>query len=149
MLKLFLYVFLWMGWGNQVKWETDMATAKKLAAEQHKMILLNFSGSDWCAPCIQMRREILNHPDFIAWANNHAILVNADFPRDKKNQLSKSQQELNNKLADQYNANGTFPLTLLLNHDGTVIKSWEGNPKKSAAAFIQELNPLIKSSQQN
>jgi len=149
MMKLFLYAFLWVGLGSQFKWETDMSNAKKLAAEQNKMILLNFSGSDWCAPCIQMRRDILNHPDFIAWANNHIILVNADFPRDKKNQLSKSQQEQNNKLADQYNANGIFPLTLLLNNDGSVIKSWEGNPKKSAAEFVRDLSPLIKPTLQN
>jgi hypothetical protein len=46
----------------------------------------------------------------------------------KKNQLSKEQQEANDRLADRYNPKGTFPLTLLLTAEGKVLKQWEGNP---------------------
>jgi thiol-disulfide isomerase/thioredoxin len=40
-----------------IQWEPDFENAKKTAKEKHELILLNFSGSDWCGPCIMMRRE--------------------------------------------------------------------------------------------
>jgi thioredoxin-related protein len=143
-MKGLLLLVIWLCGMGQPKWETDFSVARKQAAEQHKFILLNFSGSDWCAPCIQMRKEILEHPEFIAWANSHVILVNADFPREKKHQLPKNLQQQNEKLADQYNAKGVFPLTLLLKEDGSVKKSWEGHPKMSAEKFVQQLNSFIQ-----
>lgn len=126
-----------------VQWETDMARAQKNAREQHKAILLNFSGSDWCAPCIKMHREIFDNDFFSQWANQNLILVNADFPREKKHQLPKNIQEQNNRLADTYNQKGAFPLTLLINENGTVLKSWEGYPKVSPPEFLKELSIIL------
>jgi peroxiredoxin len=56
-------------------------------------------------------------------------LVRADFPRMKKNQLSKEQTAYNEKLAEKYNPKGKFPLTVLINPDGKVITEWDGYPK--------------------
>lgn len=116
-----------------------MERAQKNAREQHKAILLNFSGSDWCAPCIRMHKNIFESASFTAWANQHLIMVNADFPREKKRQLPAAIQQQNNRLADTYNAQGIFPLTILLNENGKVIASWEGNPTISPEAFIHEI----------
>lgn len=132
-----------LSWFSPVQWETDMARAQKNAREQHKAILLNFSGSDWCAPCIKMHREIFDNDGFSQWANQNIILVNADFPREKKHQLPKNIQEQNNKLADTYNQKGAFPLTLLLHENGTVLKSWEGYPKVTPQEFAKELSDIL------
>src|SRR5579872_6356966 len=102
-------------------WHYNLDEARKLAEQQHKHILLNFSGSDWCGPCILLRKEIFDAPAFSAFADTALILVNADFPRMKKNQLSKDQQQLNEKLADRYNPQGKFPLTILMDEKGKII----------------------------
>jgi len=70
-------------------WETDLESAKHKAQDEHKFILLNFSGSDWCGPCIRMHQEIFENDDFKKYADNNLVLLNADFPRLKKNQLPK------------------------------------------------------------
>src|SRR4026208_2296527 len=101
-------------------WETDFNKAKESAQSEHKFILLNFSGSDWCGPCIRMHKEIFETDDFKKYADDNLVLVNADFPRLKKNQLSKDQQKKNDLLADKYNPKGIFPLTVLLAADGSV-----------------------------
>jgi hypothetical protein len=125
------------------QWHYNMQEAKDLAKKEHRHILLNFSGSDWCGPCILLRKEILDRPAFMQMADSLLVLVNADFPRSKKNQLSADQQRLNDALADQYNPQGQFPLTLLLNADGKVLKRWEGNPAVRPEVFSQEVQEVI------
>ena len=124
-------------------WETDIFKAEQTAKEEHKYIILNFSGSDWCGPCIRLHKEIFDSENFTNYANEHLVLLNADFPRAKKNQLSKEQQKKNDEVADLYNKNGVFPLTLLLNPEGKVLKKWEGFPKQSAVEFTNEIKTLI------
>jgi hypothetical protein len=125
------------------QWHSSMQEAKLIAQKEHRHILLNFSGSDWCGPCILLRKEVLDDPGFLAFADSTLVLVNADFPRMKKNQLSKEQQQRNDVLADQYNSQGKFPLTLLLDADGKILKQWEGNPGIKPDAFSEEVRAVI------
>jgi thiol-disulfide isomerase/thioredoxin len=124
-------------------WHYNLDEARQLARDQHKHILLNFSGSDWCGPCILLRKQILDNPEFLQMADSSLILVNADFPRSKKDQLSPQQQALNNAMADKYNTQGKFPFTLLLNADGKVLKTWEGLPNEKPADFATEVRTAI------
>src|ERR1700733_3450399 len=78
-------------------WETDFENAKKRAEKEHKFILLNFSGSDWCIPCIKMRNEIFENSSFTSFADNYLVLLNADFPRLSKHNLPKDIQKKNDK----------------------------------------------------
>ncbi|MCG2616269.1 thioredoxin family protein [Terrimonas sp. NA20] len=119
-------------------WMSDMSKAAAIARDQKKLILLNFSGSDWCAPCVRLKKEILQSTEF-GEAASSLVLVNADFPRNRKNQLSKEQQQLNNELADRYNPEGKFPYTLLLNAEGKVLRAWDGFPSNGKTAFLEEL----------
>lgn len=124
-------------------WETDFEQAKQKAQQEHKYILLNFSGSDWCGPCIRLHDEIFENPSFKIFADGNLVLVNADFPRLKKNKLSKDQQKKNDKLADKYNAQGSFPFTVLLSAEGKVIKSWDGFPNETAEQFTGQIKELF------
>jgi len=124
-------------------WENDFEQAKKKAETEHKYIFLNFSGSDWCGPCIRLTKDVFESASFVTFSSGSLVLVNADFPRLKKNQLSKEQQKKNDKLADKYNSQGVFPLTLLLNEKGKIIKSWEGNPGLSTEQFISQIKSTI------
>jgi thioredoxin-related protein len=110
-------------------WGDNLETALSDAKQNHKMVLLYFSGSDWCGPCIKLKQEVLETTDFQTFSNEHLNLVRADFPRMKKNQLSKEQTAYNEKLAEKYNPKGKFPLTVLINSDGKVITEWDGYPK--------------------
>ncbi len=129
-------------------WHYNMDEAKVIAHREHKHILLNFSGSDWCGPCILLRKEILDDTIFLQMADTSLVLVNADFPRKKKDQLSPQQQSINNVLADRYNAEGQFPRTLLLNADGNVLKTWDGNPGVKPEVFAKEVEDLVDADKQ-
>jgi len=117
--------------------------AKKQATESKELILLNFSGSDWCIPCIKLHKNIIETEDFKKLETENIIVyINADFPRNKKNQLSPELKKENTSLADQYNSKGLFPYTLLLNSEGKVLKSWEGLPSENALAFSREIREI-------
>jgi len=119
-------------------WGSDFLEAQKLAKSSNKLILLNFSGSDWCGPCIQLKKEVFESEQFKAFAEGKLVLVRADFPRLKKNQLEKAQQAKNDLMAEKYNTDGKFPLTVLINADGKVMHKWEGF-QPSISKFIQEI----------
>lgn len=123
-------------------WSANFITAQHSAQAEHKLILLNFSGSDWCGPCMRMKKEIFDSPEFEEFASKELVLVNADFPRQKKNKLSKEQQVQNDQLADKYNQSGVFPNTILLDEKGVVLKSWQGFQKQGTAAFISEIKAI-------
>lgn len=120
-------------------WHTNFQEAQKLAQTEQKLILLNFSGSDWCGPCMLLKKEYFNSEVFAAMANEKLILVNADFPRRKNNQLSAEQIAQNEKLADLYNPQGHFPLTLLLDTNGKVLQSWQGKPNSDVDNWTLEV----------
>jgi len=124
-------------------WETDFNKAKQSAQAEHKLILLNFSGSDWCGPCIRMHKEIFEKSSFVDYASDHLVLVNADFPRLKKHELSKEQQEKNDKLASVYDKEGIFPLTVLLTPDGKVLKEWKGFAPVTSEEFTTQVKAIV------
>jgi len=130
-------------WFTPADWHYNMDEAKQLAQQKHKHILLNFSGSDWCGPCIRMHKEIFDNDAFRGFADSSLILVNADFPRMKKNQLPAKQQALNNAMADQYNAQGKFPYTVLLDAEGKVLQAWDGFPNMKPEEFAQAIQSII------
>ena len=134
-LSLFSYI--------NSSWQTDFEAAKKEAQQKHELILLNFSGSDWCSPCIQLKKTIFESDDFKSFADSSLVLVNADFPRLKKNKLSLEQTRQNEKLADQYNKEGNFPYTLLIRPDGKILKTWNGLPPGNSDAFVHQLKEAM------
>jgi thioredoxin-related protein len=138
MMPMRFYSFLLAGFlfSASFVWETDFNQATQKAKQEHKLILLNFSGSDWCIPCIRMHKGLFQNDVFNRYADSNLVLINADFPRLKKNQLSKEQQKKNEQLADTYNPKGSFPLTLLLDENGKVLQSWEGNPAATPQEFV-------------
>jgi thioredoxin-related protein len=123
-------------------WETDFEKAKQKAKEKHELILLNFSGSDWCGPCMRMKKEVFEDKPFSTMADANLVLVNADFPRSKKNQLSEQIRKQNELLADKYDPEGKFPFTLLLNPDGKILKTWDGLPDENADQFIKQIKAI-------
>ncbi len=142
-MRILLATMVFVLFTSFTSWETNFEKAKQQASLEHKSILLSFSGSDWCGPCIKLHHEIFESAAFTAYAEKNLVLVNADFPRQKKNQLPKPLQQQNEKLADAYNASGSFPLTVLLGPDGKIWKSWDGYPKMSVDDFVADIQKAV------
>lgn len=119
---IFAFVMLLSGITvNAQVWLTDINEAKKEAKEKNRNIVLVFQGTDWCAPCMKLQKEIWDSEEFRQFAKDHFVLLKAEFMRRKKNQLPKEQQEKNKKLAEKYNKQGYFPMVVVLDKDGNVL----------------------------
>ncbi|GHC59223.1 thioredoxin family protein [Ulvibacter litoralis] len=125
------------------EWQTDIFTAKEMAAKENKPIILVFQGSDWCAPCIKLDREIWSTDTFKKYAAENYVMLKADFPRRKKNALSEAQTKANALLAEKYNKQGYFPFVVVLDANGKVLG--ENSYKKTTPEnYIKELNAFTK-----
>ncbi len=123
---------------NAQSWLTDFEKAKSSAKVTSKKIVLVFQGSDWCAPCIKLDKEIWDTEVFKAYSKDHFVMLKADFPKRSKNALTKEQQEHNDKLAEAYNKNGYFPYVVVLDENGKVLGS-TGYKKSSPSEYIKIL----------
>lgn len=123
-------------------WQSHFNDAKALAKKENKNILLVFSGSDWCAPCIKLDTNIWKSDAFKKDAS-HWALYKADFPRKKANKLSDELTKENGALAEKYNKNGTFPLVLILTPDGKVLGSM-GFENIAATDYLNKLKAFEK-----
>ena len=103
-------------------WKTDYETALSQAKKEHKTVMLYFSGSDWCKPCILLRREIFDTETFQEYAKGNLVPVKLDFPRLKKNRLPEEQIQQNEALANRFNHEGAFPSVVFLDPDEHVIE---------------------------
>lgn len=115
--------------------------AFQLSAQNRKDILLIFSGSDWCIPCIQFEKKILSDTVFQNFAANKLIVLKADFPQRKKIPVTlKSQYEA---LAEKYNPNGNFPYIVLVTPDRELLANISYQ-NQSAIIFVSELKEAIR-----
>jgi protein disulfide-isomerase len=122
-------------------WLSDYKRAQQEAKANHKFVLLDFTGSDWCGWCKKFDREVLSQPQFKDYARNNLVLVELDFPRAKQQSSELKRQNL--ELARQYEVVG-FPTIVVLDSDGQKLWRYDGYFPKGAAAFIAELEKLRK-----
>ena len=143
MKKVVVVVFLFISLCTfSQNWKNNIEEAKTEAKISNKNILLVFSGSDWCAPCIKLDRTIFQTEVFKAEAAQKWVLVKADFPKKKGNALSEAQTESNKKLAEKYNKEGNFPLVVLLDATGKVL-GITGYKNVSPTEYVQLLNAMV------
>lgn len=122
-------------------WETDYAKAIKAADTDKKLVLLDFTGSDWCVWCKRLDKEVFATPEFKDYAKKNLVLVKLDFPR--SSQLPAALKKQNETLAKEYGIEG-FPTVVVLNGAGKKVGELgylEGGPSK----FIEKLQSLPKS----
>ncbi len=144
MKKFISITFLFLSsLGFAQHWSTNIDEAKAIATAENKTIVLVFSGSDWCAPCIKLDKNVWQSEEFKAYAAEKLVLVRADFPKKKANILPEALQNSNKALAEKYNQEGYFPLVVILNAQGKVIAK-KGYENQNAAKYVAELQALIK-----
>lgn len=125
------------------EWHHDINDAKEESAAENRPIILVFQGSDWCAPCMKLDREVFQTETFKLYAQDHFVMLEADFPKKKKNALPAVQQEKNNALAEAYNKRGIFPFVVMLDKDGAVLGE-TGYMKTSPSNYILHLESFNK-----
>lgn len=122
-------------------WKTDFNDAKAQAQKENKKLIMVFQGSDWCAPCMKLNREIWSSDTFKSYAKDHYVMLKVDFPRKKDNALPKEQQTKNGQLAETYNKKGFFPFVVVLDSKGKEIGE-TGYKHISPDEYINLLNSL-------
>ncbi|WP_339143378.1 thioredoxin family protein [Croceitalea sp. MTPC5] len=123
-------------------WEPNYQNALTKAKTENKPLLVVFSGSDWCAPCIKMDKKIWQSADFKKHAEINYVLYKADFPKRKSNQLSNDLMDANKTLAKKFNPKGHFPLVVLLDGNENVLGE-TGYKRVSASNYIAHLNAFV------
>ena len=124
-------------------WKLDFDEAKQLANEENKNIIIVFSGSDWCAPCIKLDRNVWQSEAFKKEADENWIIIKADFPRKKANQLEDAQMNKNRKMAEKYNIEGSFPLVVVLDKSGKILGKM-GFKNVSSEEYVKMIQEIEK-----
>jgi thioredoxin-related protein len=117
-------------------WLTDMAKAQETAKAQKRLILANFTGSDWCPPCKMMHGEVLTQKEFVEYAKENLVLVEADFPRRKAQ--SAELKRANQALQQKYKVRA-YPTFLVLDASGQELWRHEGYHPGGPKAFIEKV----------
>lgn len=118
------------------EWMTDLDAARAKAAAEHKDVLVDFTGSDWCGWCIKLRKEVFDTPAFDAYAKDKFVLVEIDLPR-TPGKISPEQMGKNQKLCEQYGVEG-FPTIIVMNPQGAILGGFVGgkpNMEETAKAL--------------
>jgi thioredoxin-related protein len=134
---------------REAKWLTNFANATGVARKDDKLILAYFRGSDWCPFCKKLDKEVLNTAPFIDWADKNVVLLDVDFPADKKQPPNVKQQ--NKALEERYGVIKT-PTFVFLDPDGEPItrcgfdtaKLRDDEPKGQPKAFVQYLEEVVR-----
>lgn len=125
---------------ESLTWLTDLPKAQAQAKAEKKLVMLDFTGSDWCGWCIKLNNEVFSKPEFADYAKKNIVAVEVDFPNKKK--LSAAQKQANDALAKKYGIQG-YPTIVVLDGDGKKVGElgyMKGGPK----VFIAELEKLKK-----
>lgn len=130
------------GSGVQPEWYSEFDAAREAAAEYGRPILIDFSGSDWCIPCMRLERDLFSTDVFREFAEEYLILLKVDFPSKKKNRLSDDRITHNEALAQEYNPRGTFPLVVLTDSAGMPYGVMT-HPLASAEDYLESIRRLL------
>lgn len=141
LVTLLAATVLWQVNAAEATWLTDLPQAEAQAKTERKIVLMDFTGSDWCGWCMKFKKEVLDTTEFQNYAATNVVLVEVDFPR--KKEQSAELKKANKALQDKYGVSG-FPTLVVLNQDGKEIGRQVGYAKGGPAAFIKKLEGFKK-----
>jgi thioredoxin-related protein len=119
-------------------WTTNAPTALEQAKSEGKLVLMNFTGSDWCIWCKRLDGEVFSTKEFQSYAKENLVLLKLDFPN--RSQQPQWEVEQNQKLAEQYNVEG-FPTIVVLNADGEEVARL-GYQRGGPEAWLKQLEGI-------
>lgn len=122
-------------------WGTDLPAALNQARSEKKLVLLDFTGSDWCSWCIKFDQDVLSTDQFGGYAKNRLVLVRLDYPH--RHAQDAALKQANAALAKQFGVDG-FPTFVLLDSAGKELGRQVGYAEGGPDAFIAELERFGK-----
>jgi len=126
----------------EAQWLTSVPEAQALAKKENKLVLMDFTGSDWCSWCKKLDAEVFSKTEFIEYANKNLVLVQVDFPNSKPQ--SPELKKANQALQAKYKVEG-FPTLVVIKPDGTIVWQQPGYLEGGPPAVIAELDKAKKS----
>ncbi len=138
---LLLLVFTIIGFpvfGADLEWFTDANAALEKAKAENKLVVLDFTGSDWCIWCKRLKSEVFDQPEFAEFARINFVMVEVDFPRAIAQRAE--QMQANAELAKRFNIQG-FPTLIFLNGAGVRVAD-SGYIEGGAKRFIAEVERI-------
>ncbi len=126
---------------DHLAWMTDLPKAQAQAKAENKMVMIFFTGSDWCPSCRYFHNGVLAKPEFANFAAKSLVLVEADFPHKKPQ--SEALVKANTALQEKYQVTG-YPTVVVLGGSGEKLWFYE-NDGSGAADFVARLEKLKKS----
>jgi thioredoxin-related protein len=144
MMKRWLVAFLTLSLllragAEELEWLTDVPTALAKAKAENKVVLLDFTGSDWCGWCKKLKAEVFDTPQFAAFAKVNFIMVELDFPH--SHPQSDELKQANTALAEKYDVHG-FPTVIVLNADGEQLSKDVGFIQAGLPGYIGKFETL-------
>ena len=128
--------------GMEEGWYVHLDTAKSAATKTHRPLFVLFTGSDWCAPCIRLEKEVLSEKTFTDFAKKNLVLVKMDFPR-KGPQPDIEMQVHRDTVARHYlGERQSVPTVFLLKEDGSVIAKTTFRTG-GADAYVRHIRQLL------
>jgi len=118
-------------------WLTSLPEAKAKAEKEHKLLFLDFTGSDWCGWCKKLDAETFSKSEFIDYAKKKLVLVEVDFPNQKPQ--TDELKAANKALGAKYEITG-YPTLVLMKPDGTVVWKQVGYLEGGPSALIAKLD---------
>jgi thioredoxin-related protein len=137
-------VACWAVWQVQAaepNWLTDLATAQAKAKAENKMVLLDFTGSDWCPPCKALYKNVLASDEFVEYAKKNLVLVEVDFPISKPQ--SDELKKANKELSARFEIEG-YPTVIILDGSGKQLGKDAGYGGAKPKEFIARIEVLKK-----
>lgn len=123
------------------EWLTNLDKAKEKAKAENKMILMDFTGSDWCPPCKSLHKNVLTSAEFVEFAKKNLVLVEVDFPKNKKQ--SDELKSANRELAKKFDVKA-YPTIVVLDSNGKQLSKKAGYGGEKPATFIAKIEGLKK-----
>jgi protein disulfide-isomerase len=141
LIAMLAAMVFWQVNAAESTWLTDLPKAEAQAKTENKIVFVDFTGSDWCGWCKKFKKEVLDTPEFQAYAAKNVVLVELDYPHKKVQ--SDDLKKANAALKTQYNIHG-FPTLLVLDKNGREIGRQVGYSEGGPTAFIAKLEGFKK-----
>ncbi len=119
-------------------WHTDVDAGIALAKKEGKSVMLEFTGSDWCPPCIMMNKQVFSKDEFFKTASKDFILVHIDFPK-----ADEKLKEKNKPHAEKYEVEG-FPTVILLDAEGKEFDRFLASTYPDVKPFLAHLKEALQ-----
>lgn len=121
-------------------WTEDYEAAMARGKAEGKLVLTDFTGSDWCGWCVRLAEEVFETPEFKAWAKDHVVLLELDYPR--RTEQSEALKAQNQELLKKHGVRG-FPTILFLDPKTGESKGELGYLRGGPSVWIEAAQKIL------